>query len=399
MASDESYCFWRNKYAWKTGEIPLERYLRNGLSHVFAGVHHSEDERLGETDVARWAFEDIVMAGIKVCMMHFRGDLGPSTPSPPPPEAEDALVEMLLKCESGSLDILRSVDQSRGTSILYTPIFRQLIVAMALSRGNRELAKYMINQYPPGPGHELLFSPEKDGPTTNTSLIKFGERSALSHPFFKGQDDNGCEIWSAMIRSGWAAPRKYMLAWAATSPSVGAGIELLKLLAEHDVKLERKAVWSAIAFGQLPLLDYVLAQYIPDNGDPLTCSIDEAEAHEFLKSAVRKKHGGIEQIELLFKHGINDINWVHKLDRRDPKNRIGSRDLVEMELNANVPEQTPLHVAAACGNVEAVEWLIKRGALPLRDYLGNTPYDTAKTMKQEEAMAVFAKHGWKLSER
>ncbi|RYP11055.1 hypothetical protein DL764_000283 [Monosporascus ibericus] len=182
-----------------------------------------------------------------------------------------------------------------------------------------------------------------------------------------------------MIRSGWAAPRKYMLAWVTSSPSVGAGIELMKLLAEHDIKLENRAVWSAIGRAELPLLDY-------------------AEAHGFLKSAVRRKRGGIEQIELLFKHGINDINWVPNFDLEDPNNRFGSRDLVEMELNANLPQQTLLHVAATCGNVNAVEWLIKRGALPLRDYLGNTAYDTARVMKQEEVMAVFVKHGWKLSE-
>ncbi|KAK7738423.1 hypothetical protein SLS62_011400 [Diatrype stigma] len=368
MASVNAYCFYKNKSARKYGEISLEKYLRNGLSHVFAGVRHPEDARLDAGDAGDWAFEDIVLASIKVCMLY--GDPNPCpgpysfvfrvpaarlsiVPSDLSPGAEeDALVEMLLNCESGTLDGLREIEQIKGVLILNTPVFCQIIVAMALSQGNRQLVKEIISRYPPAPGHELLFGTEKGGPTTDSAEVTFGSRRALSHKVFQGQADNGCELWSAMIRAGWAVPRRYMQAWAASSPSPAAGIELLKTLADRGVKIEKGTVDAALWYGHASVLDYVLSQYVPDNGDPLTCAVDEREAHDFLIAAARRKRGGVEQLEVLFQHDINDIHWMPEVDQNataDP------RYLAELERNANLPQQTPLHAAAALGNLEVVE--------------------------------------------
>lgn len=73
-------------------------------------------------------------------------------PSDLSPEAEDALVEMLLNCASITLDGLREIEQSRGASILDTTVFCQVILAMALARGNRQLVKDILGRLPPRPG-------------------------------------------------------------------------------------------------------------------------------------------------------------------------------------------------------------------------------------------------------
>ena len=46
-----------------------------------------------------------------------------------------------------------------GAGLLHNPGVRQLLVVFALVVGNKQLATSIIENYPPGPDHETLFSP------------------------------------------------------------------------------------------------------------------------------------------------------------------------------------------------------------------------------------------------
>lgn len=120
---------------------------------------------------------------------------------------------------------------------------------------------------------------------------------------------------------------------------------------------------AALWYGHASVLDYVLSQYVADSGDPLTCAVNGREAHDFVVAAARKQRGrgGVDQLEVLFKHGINDIHWMPEVDANAT---VDARRLAELERNANLPQQTPVHAAAALGNFEAVERLFKKGARP-----------------------------------
>ncbi|KAH9885351.1 hypothetical protein F4778DRAFT_510462 [Xylariomycetidae sp. FL2044] len=383
MTSDEVFCFHRNHNARKHGEISLERYLRNGLAHV-RGVRHARDQDLSESDVKYWALKDIVLAAIQVCML--QQNLTASQGE------EDTLVQMLLNCQFGTFDTIQMLDQINGTSVLTVPVFYQIILAMTLSEGNRDLVRDLVTRNPPAPGHEMLFGTDNvtGHSWPETSELIFGESYALSHGMFQGQADNGCEVWALMLRTGWAIPRSYMLAWAASSPSPEAGMELFQILREYGFEVAQDSVEAALHYGDVSMLDYILRLYIPDNLDPSLSPINKSQAHSYLLAAAQSRRDGVEKLELLYKYGINDFQYVPEIDistMSDP------HPLSELELTGSPPFQTPLHAAAVAGNAEVVEWLIEKGAKPVRDYFDRTPYEVCRDRNHTDAMAIFEKYG------
>ena len=184
------------------------------------------------------------------------------------------------------------------------------------------------------------------------------------------QADNACDIWIAMIRAGWAVPRAYMLRWIARSASTEVGKELLSLLMEHGIEIGDQAAFATLYSKKFELLDYSLTLHTPN---------EDRWRWEMLNYAASLGSDGTKYVELLFRHGVDCINW------RDPD----KRESMPMHRDDRVPRRTPLHSAAQVGPPELVERLIKHGAEPFNDYFSMTALDLAKSEGKADVVAVF----------
>ncbi|KFA64929.1 hypothetical protein S40285_10655 [Stachybotrys chlorohalonatus IBT 40285] len=308
MTEHPNPCFYYNKYCYADGDITLEEYLQKDLSHVFQGARHPECERLSDADVASMAGFDMLAAAMIACMLHV--DMHPSTAS--------------------------------DTTLLNTPAFYQLIAATALHSGNRLLFNDIITNFPPAPGYKHVFSPE------NISMreIKFGDRTALSHLVFKGQADNGCDLWCAMIAAGWAVPRKSLLESAVTSPDLDAGFALLKTLRQHGHIVRQANIHQSIRWGHMKMTQHILDLHIQEHGPTLD---KQATYDHYLLAAAQSNN--IPVLSLLVDTYGADINWRPEAI----SNMSYSRDEVEAEVyDGNVRGQSVFQAAANAGSVDAV---------------------------------------------
>lgn len=172
-----------------------------------------------------------------------------------------------------------------------------------------------------------------------------------------------------MIEAGWAVPRAHMQIWAATSRLPGSGIRLLDILVQHKIEIGDRAALVALQHKKFDILARLLKLHVPE---------DKFTRQNLLCVAAVY---GVKWLELLFQHGVDDLNW-----RQGPE--YGPTPTLTRREDG-VPHRTPLHVAALCGNAEVVEWLIRHRAEAARDYYGEDPYDLAKSEGHEDVLTVF----------
>lgn len=244
MSAQASLCFYLSASAHEGGRISFEEHIRNALGHVFAGKRHPPyDEEIDEERVIYWTGRDALSAAVHVCMLQRNS----KPPSGEDSDAAETLVKMLLGIKVATLAGLRAMNKS--ASVLAIPLFRQLLVCVALEHGNRNLVREMISDAPPGPAFQLLFSPPKEPP--GRTIRKFGETRAVGPGALDVQTDNGCELCSALIKAGWAQPRGYMQQWAASSSDIKAGIQLIDALVERGVGIDEWALYTAVEVGEV----------------------------------------------------------------------------------------------------------------------------------------------------
>ncbi|KAK2036049.1 hypothetical protein LZ31DRAFT_561396 [Colletotrichum somersetense] len=266
---------------------------------------------------------------------------------------------MILATRSATLTELRSLD-CPPSELLALPLVYQIVLAAAFQQGNRALVREMIvpDVALPTPGHHLLFGCDKGrGHDTDPGQERdFGGAKGYGHGAMRGQIDNGCDLWVDIICAGWAAPRAYMQCWAATTTSTSTehGKRLIKVLQENNVKVDFSAVLFALSYHQFHMLDHLLALYKPTQ---------EEEYNLLIMAAGFGEEDGVRALEILFRHGVKNINWVDTSKVNPP--------LVRED---KVPRRHPLHVAAGTGSPAVVDWLLRHGAELTTDYFFQDPY-------------------------
>lgn len=92
---------------------------------------------------------------------------------------------------------------------------------------------------------------------------------------------------------------------------------------------------------------------------------DESQRETLFRPAASHGSDGIKELELLFRYGVDDLNW-----REGPEHGPVYMPILGED---KVPYRTPLPVAALCGHADVVEWLISHGAEAAPDYDGMDP--------------------------
>jgi glutamate dehydrogenase len=131
----------------------------------------------------------------------------------------------------------------------------------------------------------------------------------------------------------------------------------------------RSAMHLAAATGNLEILEYLLT-----NGGDYSCT--DRFGHSPLAEAVRSRH--TDCVRLLVNHGasFNDmtgystkigatlINYFCSAATNGDVESMDRLVIAGLDVNAKTPElRTPLHHAAAAGQIAAVEWLVANGAV------------------------------------
>lgn len=135
---------------------------------------------------------------------------------------------------------------------------------------------------------------------------------------------------------------------------------------QYKIEIGDRAAPIALQHEKFDILAYILQLHAPE---------DEFIRQNLLCVAAMY---GVKWLELLFQHGVDDLNWPE----HGPIPALTSRE-------DGVPHRTPLHVAALCRNAEAVGWLIRHGAKDTRDCYEEDTYDLAKSKGHEDVLAVF----------
>lgn len=326
---------------------------------------------------------------------------------------------LFIACKDATLDRLQAIDQevagaSGGVSLLQNPGFPQLLVVLAILVGNKQLATGMIENYPPGPDHDTLFSPR--------ALRKYwpddSQYSTTRHPIYASvaDVDTGCDVWVYMVKHSWATPRLNMLSVALSSPDIPSGQALIRellplILARPDLTDAdiSETLWHALRDGgaQPGAVDTYLGLYNPKARELLdqTRYVSRSAAY----------HYGSANLEVLLGRDAADFFGMDPDQHTAKRQRTEFFDAPGDEFYGHTKMSTALHHAARACNAESVEFLLAQpgGAEPRRDGYGRTAYDYLKNLEDfsnrlasirslrpedtEPIYAIFERVGWRLS--
>lgn len=267
-------------------------------------------------------------------------------------EHQDELVNMLLSCKTATLKSLQTLANASNptTTVFANPSLAQIVLARALSVGNRSFAIEIMHNTRPAPTHDLVFSPEGDQ-LDHVVEESCNGRESFRARMFVGQQDSGCDIWHTMITTGWASAREYMHLYivAGGDDNDEAPRKLYETLIQRGAHPDSRKVGLAVAFGCLPTVQLYLDQHISDYG-PLS----RRKIHEYYSIAAVRDDVAL--LELLFNRLDSGV-----LDDSAPEQ--STRDLVaQRSPNEPGPLQSILHEAAEQGSTRVVTWLLDHGA-------------------------------------
>ncbi|KAH7304012.1 hypothetical protein B0I35DRAFT_445716 [Stachybotrys elegans] len=353
-----SRCYWASCNELRAGSISIEDYLRDHTSHIFRGVRHEYCQGQSSDDVAQRSENDVFWAATMACM------LGEA----PDPATEEPLISMLLACETSTWDQIQRLDDGIDTStrVLSNPSLAQILLARTLMVGKRPLAKDMIHNVPAAPDHDLVFSPEARGGHNCSCMVE--GRDFFTHRMFKGQKDNGCDIWVDMLATGWATPRHYMFLSAASGPDETHAHRLFEELVGRGLQPDWFDVQWAFAYGKAGIINLFLDKFIEANGD---VPKDEDTVRALWMTVARTDE--VQFFEILIQRGIGSVSTMIGPVYDTRSNREPQRS-PEMP----GPPQPLLHEAARTGSPAVVEWLLDHGEDNIRNSEGQTAYNYAK---------------------
>lgn len=326
---------------------------------------------------------------------------------------------LFAACKDATLERLQAMDdevaRASGARLLDKPGIPQLLVVLALLVGNKHLPTCIIENYPPGPDHDMLFSrrhwDEYWDESTNYQIAR--------HPIYAGVAavDTGCDIWVSMVRRGWATPRLSMLSLALASPDIPSGRALIRevlplVLARPDFSEvdTSETLWRGLLNGAHPeLVDAYLELYNPkQRGLPdQTRYVSRAATY----------HRGAANLEVLVRRDAADFFGMDPAQHVQKRRRPAVDDPPDSDYYGRTLMATALHHAARRCNAEAADFLLALpgGDEPRRDGYGRTAYDSLKHLvdvkraererglntrqpeEPERIYKIFEGRGWRLS--
>ncbi|KAK8091450.1 hypothetical protein PG997_001811 [Apiospora hydei] len=287
--------------------------------------------------------------------------------------------------DSSTLTLQEMVKQPRFAVVIQSALFLQALVVTAIFCQQSAMAATLLKEgsaagTPPPPRDCNLF------------LIR-------SSPLFNNTRDVSLVAWAALIRSKWAGPpSKAMVTAAASSRDASAGIAFFEACAAAkltDVASDaaNRLTLPALALkkGESPALFRYLCNML---------SVPATVPNDMLVLTLEDRaEGGVEMLRWMLDEKRLDVNWV--VDFGYPAAeaaRMPSRDRAEWEMSLSNCEYerraTALHVAAMYGNVEAVRFLLSRGAdAEAVTGAGASALRLARRGRHAEVMQVLEQHG------
>lgn len=196
-------------------------------------------------------------------------------------------------------------------------------------------------------------------------------------------------IWTALVDGGWIRSPDFTKLPASDDKGIvdeALEVDLKESFGPGSILAamvtDRPSVHLRSYF---PLISRLVYDGIPPHhkwpGDPFLAK----------KASARTDDDGVEILRLLVEVGgmnINDSETWWKPGDHDP------REWNPQNLDSSDCTETPLHIAVDTGNLAMIEYILSRGALPIKDGFGRTQLDRAILRKRPAVIDLFRKFGW-----
>ncbi|KAK8022821.1 hypothetical protein PG993_013588 [Apiospora rasikravindrae] len=255
--------------------------------------------------------------------------------------------------DSCTLTTQEMVNQPRFARMVQSALFLQALVVMAIFCQQCATAVTLLKE---GSAATPPLLPPRD---RNLFLMK-------GSPLSNNTEKVSLVVWAGLIRSKWAGPpSRAMVTAAASSKDAETGIAFFEAAqaAKTDVATDATNRLTLPALALKKSESPALFQYLCDMlSVPATVTNDM-----FVLALEDRASGGVEMLRWMLDEKKLDVNYVQDFGYPEAEAaKMPSRDRAEWEMSLSNCEYerraTALHVAAMYGNVEAVRFLLSRGA-------------------------------------
>ena len=284
---------------------------------------------------------------------------------------ESLLRSLFVACPISSMKTIEGLSDVISRELNISPLdnasSRQALLSLAIVAGDEEntgLARELIARG--GPPNRNIFNiagssmalPPDDG----LSLTELDPAQVKPSP--------SLGIWAALVKHRWVAADKCLAFYAVRGGSPEAAIELLDALSAAGVDWRQHGISETLAEAAAQGGQPLVLKHVIDRAFPTSCPTS------LMSWAARRKVGGITMMEF-----ISGQPGAH-VDAQGPAPR-------SPQSAEGGGSTTALMEAARHGNLEAVRWLLSKGASPdVTDDQGKKPYDIAL----ENGHIEIAKH-------
>ncbi|KAI1736174.1 hypothetical protein F4680DRAFT_267076 [Xylaria scruposa] len=346
----------------KHTDYDFSTYLRHALRHL-SGERHQEDYTHRTYGLHALAQKDIVAASIKICMLETETCADPIFETR---VEEDAFITLLVACADGDMVEVKALNGKlhtlSGISALMTPLLLQILVAVALSNYNNKLISDLVTWSPP--------------PRCNLFNLKSGSSSTWLWDYWShsGQvDERSLSAWEALFQAEWVAPRGDMMEFVYQAQDTAHAIYIFEQVLQSKADLPASilsTIEKTVQRGSPAVVAHMLTRLPHQKIKP--------RPHFLLTDAAGRNPRAAEMLEALRPMKLNVNSIV------DPRYKAPRT-------------QTPLHAATWRGNTAAVEWCLRNGARPTKDWCGKYQWETAG--KPERISALYQSEGWEIDNR
>ncbi|KAI0194059.1 hypothetical protein EV127DRAFT_478668 [Xylaria flabelliformis] len=322
------------------------------------------------------AQKDIIAASIKICMLETERCADPIFKTR---VQEDAFIALLIACADGDMVEVKALngilETLSGASALTTPLLLQILVAVALSHYNNKLISDLVTWSSP-PRCNLF---NLSSGSSRTWLWDYWSHSGHT-------DGKSLSAWEALFQAEWVAPRGGMMDFVYQAQDTAEEVS-------HAIYIFEQVLQSKAG---LPASILSTIEKTVQQGSPAVV------AHML----TRLPHQKIKPRPHFLLTDAAGRSAVGLFVGRNPRAAEMLEALRPMKLNVNsivdprykAPRtQTPLHIATWRGNTAAVEWCLRNGARPTKNWCGKYQWETAG--KSERILALYQSEGWEIDNK